>query len=104
MFEPMAWLCVGNFNEILEESEKLEGARRPQGQMEDFKNVLGPRYTWTNKRTDSFFTQERLDRAVANATWCGLFPLVLVEILATQSSDHAPICVTLCRESNGGQR
>jgi hypothetical protein len=117
-YEPMAWLCVGDFNKILEESGKLGGARHPRGQMEEFKNVLdhcclsdlgysGPRYTWTNKRTDSLFTQERLDRAVANAAWCGFFflsPLVLVEVLAAQSFNHAPICFSLRRDSNGGQR
>jgi len=33
-----------------------------------------------------------------------LSPLVLVEVLATQSFNHAPICFSLRRDSNGGQR
>jgi endonuclease/exonuclease/phosphatase (EEP) superfamily protein YafD len=39
------------------------------------------------------FTEERLDRALANREWCSLFPYVTVNVLAASSSDHNPILV-----------
>jgi hypothetical protein len=84
-YSPNAWLCVGDFNEILADSEKYGGARKPRGQMEAFKNTLeycqlsdlgfsGPKFTWCNHRDGAHFTKERLDRATANNGWCDLIP------------------------------
>lgn len=54
----------------------------------------GPRYTWCNNKTDGNFTQERLDRAVANRDWCSHFQHVEVSVLAATSSDHNPILIS----------
>jgi hypothetical protein len=37
---PIPWLCCGDFNEILDASEKKGGARRPGTQMKEFQNAL----------------------------------------------------------------
>lgn len=77
--------------------------------MEDFKNSLehyqlsnmgfsGPRFIWSNRRQDDTFTQERLDRAVANVGCCSIFPQLCVEVLAARSSNHAPL-----HHETGGQ-
>lgn len=82
------------------------------GQMNDFCSTLedcllsdlgfkGPRFTWNNGREGRGFTQERLDRAVANLEWCNLFNNVVVEVLASWSSDHNPILISF---SAGGER
>jgi hypothetical protein len=103
--QPPPWLCAGDFNEILEQNEKFGAAIRRASQMEGFRQALedcelcdlgfiGSRFTWSNCRTDVSYTQERLDRAVANREWCTLFPVASVTILAACSSDHNPILVS----------
>jgi exonuclease III len=102
---PSSWLCAGDFNEILEETEKWGGRRKALRQMRDFQEVVdfchfqdlgftGPRFTWQNGRDEDSFTQERLDRAFGNSDWCGLFPNAHVEVVVARNSDHAPICVS----------
>jgi endonuclease/exonuclease/phosphatase family metal-dependent hydrolase len=54
----------------------------------------GPAYTWTNKRFASNPIFERLDRCLANAEWCTLFPNTNVFNLPIILSDHAPILVS----------
>jgi hypothetical protein len=77
-------MCAGDFNEILEESEKFGGCRKARGLMEAFKEALdvcnlsdlgasGLRYTWHNGQEGDSFIQERLDRVVASPDWCENF-------------------------------
>uniref|UniRef100_A0ACD5WIG9 Uncharacterized protein n=1 Tax=Avena sativa TaxID=4498 RepID=A0ACD5WIG9_AVESA len=54
----------------------------------------GPAYTWTNKRFSSTPIFERLDRCLANAEWCTLFPNTNVFNLPIILSDHAPILIS----------
>jgi hypothetical protein len=103
-YSPTPWLCVGDFNEIVEQSEKKWGALRREGQMEGFRKALevgqlgdlgysGPRFTWSNRRQDGTFTKKRLDRAVANLEWLSRFQYVVVQVLAAQASYHNPLLV-----------
>jgi hypothetical protein len=110
-FTPLPWLCVGDFNEILDHSKKSGAALRKEPQMALFREVLedchlsdlgytGSKYTWFNCRQDAGFTKERLDRAVANIGWCNLFKKVEVYILAARTSDHKPLIIT-CSDIEG---
>jgi hypothetical protein len=54
----------------------------------------GPRYTYTNKRTNGGLTLVRLDRVVANRLWCEQHKGAKVFVLAAQASDHNPIQIT----------
>lgn len=38
------WLCVGNFNEIIKQDEKLEGDLRSHNQMQNFKDVIDEQF------------------------------------------------------------
>jgi len=99
--QPVPWLCGGDFNEILEQSEK-EGvavswlcvAIRWESQMHSFCEALeecrlcdlgytDPRFTWSNRCNDKTFTKERLNRAVANIEWCCHFQEVTLVNLVT---------------------
>jgi hypothetical protein len=113
-FSPIPWLCCGDFNGTLDASEKKGGARRPGTQMKEFQNALehcrlcdmgfnGSRYTWSNKRHDDYFTEERLDRVVANLEFASLFPRLCVEVIAARTSDHAPLFCSL-QGFTGGQQ
>lgn len=99
-------MCVGDFNEIVEDAEKFGGLKKPRWQMQDFQNSIvnrllfdlgfsGPKYTWCNKREGPDFMHERLDRALANSEWIDLFPDRSVEVLAGCNSDHMPIFLKL---------
>ncbi|WVZ57425.1 hypothetical protein U9M48_007811 [Paspalum notatum var. saurae] len=99
------WLCLGDFNEILFEYEKVGGQPKPMGCMQRFQKALedcnlvdlgfvGDVFTWRNHhhRADRYI-KERLDRAVACAEWRRLFPLVQVVNGDPRHSDHRPLIV-----------
>jgi hypothetical protein len=99
---PGAWMVVGDFNEIVNQSEKIGGAQRREGQMVLFRNVLedcglsdlgflGSKFTWSNGHHDDTFMKERLDRVVANQAWCGIFQNREVRIIPSITSDHNPL-------------
>ncbi|XP_059455195.1 uncharacterized protein LOC132185439 [Corylus avellana] len=114
-FSPVPWLCVGDFNEITHQSEKLGASRRRESQMEAFRAVLeecylgdlgfsGPKYTWSNKRQDDTFTQERLDRGVGNSSWCAKYKSVGVHVMAARASDHNPVFVSFHNQQPTGRK
>lgn len=104
---PLSGFCVGDFNEIIAQSEKVGGQARSEVQMEKFRETLwgcglgdlgyrGPKFTLRNKKALAEFVKERLDRALANAGWCSKFPDFTVEVLAACSSNHNPLWINLC--------
>lgn len=91
------WLLMGDFNEILYNSEKQGGRPRTQRQLQAFHDVLsecelqdmgftGDLYTWQRGQI-----RERLDRAVANIQWSNMFPQSAVINSEMTRSDHRPI-------------
>jgi hypothetical protein len=104
-FQPLPWLCVGDFNLIVEKMEKHGVATNATLRWKGFGELwrIVTFQIWVTLDhvlrgaiyhcTDDSFTQERLDRAVANCEWCILFPYVTAPILAACSSDHNPILV-----------
>jgi hypothetical protein len=102
----MSWVCARDLNEILDRSKKYGGFDRSRSQMEAFKQTLedchltnmgfcGLKLMWSNRRRDHFFTQERLDRVVANKEWHELYPVVDVYVEAVRSSDHSPVFLVM---------
>jgi exonuclease III len=104
-FQPEAWMLIGDFNEIVELSEKQGGGNRPRSQMEAFQRVItecglsdlgckGLKYTWSNCQEEGSFVRERLDRGMANAEWCSLFPGAEISAEAGECSDHCPLILS----------
>lgn len=98
----LAWVCLGDFNEILFNSEKRGGNVRRESRMADFRECLernglydlgffGNQYTWSNQQSGHNNIQERLDRVVANSIWMTKFPCYGVTHLARFLSDHAAL-------------
>jgi ribonuclease HI len=96
------WMCIGDFNMIISQSEKYGGRPFACSSNDAFHSFLdsfgmidlgfsGNPYTWSNKRRDHHLIKERLDRGVANSLWVHLFPHFSVQHLPAQSSDHNPI-------------
>ncbi|KAF7837557.1 reverse transcriptase [Senna tora] len=105
------WGCIGDFNEILSQSEK-DGVRPHSNlQIEVFRDFLansglqdmdlkGCRFTWCNNREEGC-VRERIDRCVTNGAWRRVFSLAWLEAIPALESDHTPL---ILRFFNHGQR
>lgn len=71
----LPWLCMGDFNEIVEIWEKWGRVPRAEWQMKDFCQAItqcnlrdlgfhGPKFTWCNNRSGEECIKERLDRSL----------------------------------------
>ncbi|XP_021751074.1 uncharacterized protein LOC110716746 [Chenopodium quinoa] len=63
-------------------------------QLEDL-GYLGHDFTWANNRGGDENIQERLDRFLANRSWCVMFPASFVTHLTKRRSDHLPILLCI---------
>ncbi|VFQ89722.1 unnamed protein product [Cuscuta campestris] len=99
----MAWGVVGDFNCLLDPSEKKGG--RPYAPVkyqpfvecvEDCELVdspfIGEDYTWFNNRVGGVEVRSRIDRLLFNQPWMDMFSC-LVHHLDRVGSDHAPLLV-----------
>ncbi|KAL0404205.1 UNVERIFIED_CONTAM: hypothetical protein Sradi_2061300 [Sesamum radiatum] len=75
-----AWLCVVDFNEILDQSEKSGGLQRPFSQIKSFRKALadnaltnigciGAPFTWSNRCIFPHTMMELPDRVCSNLGW-----------------------------------
>ena len=107
-YDNMPWLVVGDFNEILEASEKMGRIERQWYQMEAFRQALsdcalpdmgfqGNRFTWWNGRNMDDCVYKRLDRGVCSAAWNLLFPCTQVRHIPFANSDHDAILVMIIK-------
>ena len=85
------WLITGDFNDLLDNSEKVVGPLRWEGSLLSFRNFVsqngmwdlqfsGNSLSWRGTRY-SHFIQSRLDRAMANLDWMEMFPACRSEYL-----------------------
>jgi hypothetical protein len=99
-------VCLGDLNEILCD-EETTSFNVNQCRMRAINSYVkqcglfdlgfsGPAYTWTNMRFSSRPIFERLDRCLANAEWCAVYPNTNVFNLPIihSLSDHAPILIS----------
>ncbi|XP_071683395.1 uncharacterized protein [Lolium perenne] len=104
------WICCGDFNEALSQDEHQGPRARTDAQIRAFQDCLhdcnlldlgydGPKFTWTNRQEANANIRVRLDRAVANGEFRGLFEDCTVENIMTTSSDHYAILVSLTKDS-----
>lgn len=96
------WLCIGDLNHILSQSEKLGG--QPYGSPSScpFRSFIdrfglidlgftGNPYTWSNNREGNDIIKECLDRALASSQWVHQFPSYYILHIPAFFSDHNPI-------------
>ncbi|KAF4367798.1 hypothetical protein F8388_016621 [Cannabis sativa] len=100
-----AWLCIGDFNEIVSLAEKSGGRVRRTSAMDEFKKVLDDcqlidfcsvktDFTWCNEHeTDQ--VMERLDRGLCNMQWQQQFEGADVQLLDWWESDHRALVVDI---------
>lgn len=99
------WLLTGDFNEIVDNSEKCGGPERAEGTFCAFRSFLsknglfdlkfsGRYLSWRGKR-HSHLVLCRLDRSVSNSEWTELFPSSRNQYLKFEGSDHRPLLTFL---------
>ncbi|XP_062028960.1 uncharacterized protein LOC133744958 [Rosa rugosa] len=95
--DSLPWVIIGDFNEILNNGEKIDGPPRAERQIRGFREALGycdlldlgfqgSRATWWNAETHL-----RLDHAVCTPSWLDVFGYAKVTHLPPSDSDHIPI-------------
>ncbi|KAL0405216.1 UNVERIFIED_CONTAM: hypothetical protein Slati_3835500 [Sesamum latifolium] len=111
----LLWLCVGDFNEVLDQKENM-GAPRPNWQIRYIREALNQsnlsdldytsyRYTWWNRRGSPYTVRVRLDRACGNLGRQTKYPTAQVSHLPLVHSDNCPILVdTQPRAQTGWMR
>ena len=111
----LPWLCIGDYNEILSNSEKLGGQLRPERQMDRFHEVVdlcefrdlgytGARYTKSRHFENGESVWARLDRALANEEWMTKFANAKVVHISTIKSDHCMFCLQWDRNTRSRMR
>jgi len=96
------WCIFGDFNDILEASEKRGRTIRPHWLINGFRQAVldaglsdvpfdGYPFTWFKSLGTPRAVEERLDRALATNSWFDMFPNASVENLVAPASDHYPI-------------
>lgn len=96
------WTICGDFNYLSLASEKFGGHPPNTKCMHVFNNNInqcnlldfgfsGSRFTWTNKRKNSNFILEHLDRFLTNSDWVNIFSNSKITHLPTIHFDHCPL-------------
>ncbi|XP_060974707.1 uncharacterized protein LOC133039776 [Cannabis sativa] len=101
----LPWFVIGDFNEILFNSNKSGGSLRSESQMEAFRKAIdkgclhetvieGDPFTWARNRTAANTIKERLDWCFVNNHWEDFFHTPNVQHLDYYQSDHRAICAS----------
>ena len=95
------WLLTGDFNDILNNAEKVGGPVRFEGSFTAFRSFVAQNGLWDLKHTGehlswrgnrhTHFIRSRLDRSMGNCSWSESFPLGRCRYLRFEGSDHRPL-------------
>ncbi|KAL9690764.1 hypothetical protein QQ045_011172 [Rhodiola kirilowii] len=99
------WICIGDFNCVKDQKDKLNGKRVRESDMLDFRNFLtrsglqdlpasGYHFTWSNNHdvnVDRIWC--KLDRALGNDLWFKKMEDAQALFLPPGISDHSPVIV-----------
>ncbi|XP_075640297.1 uncharacterized protein LOC142612050 [Castanea sativa] len=81
----LPWICMGDFNEIMQGREREGGNTLPKWQMNNFCEAvnrsnlrdigyIGSDFTWCRRLGNCGWVRERLDRALVSTSWASTFP------------------------------
>lgn len=97
----LPWCIMGDFNDLLYDSDKWGSNPHPRNLMEGFRlaiddsslaevDLQGDKFTWEKSRGKSEWVKERLDMCFASQDWWNLFPLCKLSVHHASASDHDP--------------
>ena len=91
----------GDFNDILNNEEKVEGPVRWEGSFTAFRSFVSQNGLWDLNHSGNHvswrgtrychFIRSRLDRSMANCSWSEAFPMGRSSYLRFEGSDHRPL-------------
>ncbi|KAJ1415409.1 Zinc finger, CCHC-type [Sesbania bispinosa] len=98
----LPWICLGDFNEVLSQAEKVGSQPINNVGVNLFRQFLedtglmdlelkGSKYAWSSNPRNGFVTKEKLDRILANWSWRALFQHAMALAIPPISSDHSPL-------------
>lgn len=98
----LPWVCLGDFNEVLHQSEHVGVQGRSFSQIAGFREMVdvcgshdlgfeGRSWTFEKRVAGGSYCRVRLDRALASPDWSARFPAASVHHLSAVASDHIPI-------------
>ncbi|XP_060961066.1 uncharacterized protein LOC133031553 [Cannabis sativa] len=102
----LPWCLMGDFNNVLNQSEKVGGQPYPVWLIEGFQEAIrlcglrdmemhGHPLTWEKSRDSPSCIEARLDRALVNNDWLSIFPMAKLTNLEISPSDHSPLFLEL---------
>ncbi|XP_024004020.1 uncharacterized protein LOC112081493 [Eutrema salsugineum] len=107
----LPWAVMGDFNQILNPSEKSNGGTRISRGMQDFRNcassaglfdlsIRGSEFTWWNNQEVNPIAK-KLDRILINDSWQMEFPLSFAYFGEPDFSDHSPAAIVIGNHQAG---
>ncbi|KAJ0954856.1 putative RNA-directed DNA polymerase [Helianthus annuus] len=101
-----AWLVLGDFNVIMEPSERSMGSSVVTSSMEDLRDccsniciedlpATGMKYTWNKSPGKSDGLLKKLDRVMSNEEFMNIFSDAITKFLPFFHSDHSPALVSI---------
>jgi len=105
------WLCIGDFNMILSQQDKMGGLPYASSSTDSFTGFVnlfgmidlgftGNPFTWSNHRDGHQLIRQRLDRGMASSQWIHLFPSYSILHLPASGSDHNPLLLETVHSDN----
>ena len=95
------WFLTGDFNDIVDNSEKEGGPIRAEGTFVDFRTFMSTCDLFDLRHSGNFLSWRgvrhthtvncRLDRAISNSLWAEAFPSGRCSYLEFEGSDHRPL-------------
>lgn len=96
-----AWLLTGDFNNVLQQSERVGGQLVYSPETVPFRNCLAECEVEDMRSCGNFFTwsngtvRSKIDRALVNGDWMAQFPGVEARFEHGRLSDHTPILIDI---------
>ncbi|CAA0838462.1 DNAse I-like superfamily protein, partial [Striga hermonthica] len=95
-----SWFIIGDWNDIISNSEKKGGNKRSDASLRGFKDFInrmammevkmeGYKYTWCNNRSSEGLVEAKLDRGFGSIDWLADFPTASISNIARSGSDHS---------------
>ena len=107
----LLWVCLEDFNELMNGGENEGGKARPLKQMENFCEVInacnlcdlgytGQDFTWCRRLGNRGWVRERLDKVLVSTNWAARFPQMQLHHIPNSSSDHCILVLKDVRKNN----
>lgn len=111
----LSWLCIGDYNGIVSQSEKSGGRLQPVRQLDRVRQAIhlygfqdlgfvGSPFTWSKTDCVEGQMRIRLDRALANNAWRLLFHGATVHHISMSTSDHSMLSLHLRDDRHSRQK